>query len=388
VDYARAYAAQRGREVAVSGNFFNLFDQYYAMEPKVDVIITEMRSTSYRQPEWYRYVAGFAAGKPVVVVENPYGGVVPELVARLNAGRGFDLFRMSLYEAAALGAAMSVPYGAWMGSIAQDAFYAPQDLCVEIQSFLADNEHLFGARTLSEVAVVYSVESNFRAAAAREQFADDSTTLARGGDVAFWTVCAQLVASTQPYDVVMFPDGDLRADSLEPSDLARYRVIVLPHCSFLTPRQAALLHGYLEDGGRLVVVGPLGLNAPERARALVGHHNCVTASMTDASSVMDLLGEPQLGAPEGVDMAVNIQQTNAGAALHIVRYSYDEERDQVPDLPRVELDVRLPPGLGAPTVVAPGRSLLPLVHRASDDRHRLVLREVPLYCIVAFREER
>jgi hypothetical protein len=76
-DYARDYAAGKGRPVLVSGNFFNLFDQYYALEPSVDLIITEMRNTQYRQPAWYRYVAGFAGPKPVVVVENPYGGIVP-----------------------------------------------------------------------------------------------------------------------------------------------------------------------------------------------------------------------------------------------------------------------------------------------------------------------
>jgi hypothetical protein len=68
-------------------------------------------------------VAGFAGPKPVVVVENLYSGVVPELVAKLQANNGFDLFRMSLYEAAALGANMSVPYGAWIGSIEEDAFF-------------------------------------------------------------------------------------------------------------------------------------------------------------------------------------------------------------------------------------------------------------------------
>src|SRR5699024_9776511 len=53
-DYAREYAAAKGRSVLVSGNFFNLLDQYYSLEPKVDVIITEMRNTTYRQPSWYR----------------------------------------------------------------------------------------------------------------------------------------------------------------------------------------------------------------------------------------------------------------------------------------------------------------------------------------------
>ena len=71
-------------------------------------------------------------------MENPYGGVVPELVAKLKPARGTTASGMSLYEAAALGANMSVPYGAWMGSIEQDSFYAPHELCVEIQDFLAD----------------------------------------------------------------------------------------------------------------------------------------------------------------------------------------------------------------------------------------------------------
>ena len=67
-----------GREVLVSGNFFNLDPHYLPLADEVDLIITEMRNTTYRQPEWYRYVDAFAAAdKDVIVVENPYGGVVP-----------------------------------------------------------------------------------------------------------------------------------------------------------------------------------------------------------------------------------------------------------------------------------------------------------------------
>jgi hypothetical protein len=176
-DYAREYAASKGRDILVSGNFFNLYDQYYPLEPKVDVVITEMRNTRYRQPDWYRYVAGFVREKPVVVVENPYGGVVPELIELLREGRGRDLFRMSLYEAAALGANMTVPYGSWMGSVIEDAFYAPHDLCVEIQSFLAEHDHLFSPRTACDVAVVYSVESMSRLMAKRDAFADNRTNI-------------------------------------------------------------------------------------------------------------------------------------------------------------------------------------------------------------------
>src|SRR4051812_35801459 len=83
-DYAREYARSVGREIQISGNFFNLFEHYYPLEPSVDVVVTEMRNTLWRQPEWYRYAAGFGRGKPVVVVENPYGGVVTELAAELK----------------------------------------------------------------------------------------------------------------------------------------------------------------------------------------------------------------------------------------------------------------------------------------------------------------
>src|SRR6266702_3590032 len=76
----------------ISGNFFNLFEHYYALEPFVDVVVTEMRNTLWRQPEWYRHAAGFARGKPLVVVENPYGGVVPEMVRALADGRARDRF--------------------------------------------------------------------------------------------------------------------------------------------------------------------------------------------------------------------------------------------------------------------------------------------------------
>jgi hypothetical protein len=259
-DYARDYAARQGREVLVSGNFFNLLDQYYALEPKVDLIIAEMRNTRYRQPAWYRYVAGFAGPKPVVVVENPYGGVVPEMVANLKAGKGYDRFRMSLYEAAALGANMSVPYGAWLGSIEQDAFYPPHDLCVEIQDFLASHESLFSRQTVNDIAVVYSIESEFQRVARRDQVANDLLNLTSGGPIPFWTVCDALCGAVQPYDVLFFPDGELRQDALSAEDVRQYRTVILPDCAVLTFAHACLLQEALANGTRLLVLGELGAN--------------------------------------------------------------------------------------------------------------------------------
>jgi hypothetical protein len=372
-DHARQYAASRGREVLVSGNFFNLLDHYYALEPKVDLVITEMRNTTYRQPDWYRYVAGFVGDKPVIVVENPYGGVVPELIEQLGRGRGYDRFRMSLYEAAALGVNMSVPYGSWMGAVIEDAFYAPHDLCVEIQSFLADHEHLYSTRTYAEIGVVYSIPSASELVARRDAFADNRTNVSGDVEVPFDEACRALSDARQPYDVVFFPDGELRPDALALEDIARYRALVLPSCRHLTNPQAALLRAYLEAGGHLIVTGELGenLGADER-RALRAHPGVVD----------ELPGGPQLVVDASrADFAVCVQRVGAGAAIHLIRYDYDETADAVAPLAELELALRLPAAFSRATAVSPGGDL-----RASltvdGAVHRLRLEDVPLYGVV------
>jgi hypothetical protein len=379
-EYARDYAASQGRELLVSGNFFNLFDHYYPLEPQVDVVITEMRNTTYRQPDWYRYVAGFAAGKPVIVVENPYGGVVPELVAELGAGRGRDRFRMSLYEAAALGVNMSVPYGSWMGSVIEDAFYAPHGLCVEIQSFLADHERLFSPRTYAEVAVVYSIGSASELVARRDAFADNRTNVSGSVEVPFAGACRSLSDARQPYDVLFFPEGELRADDLTLADIRRFRTLVLPACHHLTEWQAALLLEYLEAGGRLVAIGPLGENLDEAARrALLDHAGTAAVAELDMGG---LPGGPQLVVdPSVADFAACVHRLDGGAALHLIRYDHDDAADAVVPLRRLELELRLPETFTRATPFDP-TGAMSVSSSAGDGLHRLVLEDVPLYGIV------
>jgi hypothetical protein len=338
-DYAREYAASRGREVLVSGNFFNVYDQYFSLEPKVDLVITEMRNTTYRQPDWYRYVAGFAGSKPVIVVENPYGGVVPELIAELGRGRGRDRFRMSLYEAAALGVNMSVPYGSWMGSVIEDAFYAPHELCVEIQTFLAENERVFARATYSEVGVVYSVRSHSEAMARREA-GDNRENLTRDVPVPFLDACHALTAARQPYDVVFFGDGELRPD--EALDLSQYRTLVVAGCDDLTDAQRAQLDAFT---GRIV-------------------------EMPD-------LSDPQVTVSSDADFALCIHRIEGGAAVHLIRYDYDEAADRVPPLERLEITVRLPERFATVEGVNVRASLT-----GSGETHHLALQEVPLYAVV------
>jgi hypothetical protein len=381
-DYAREYAASKGRSVLVSGNFFNLFDQYYPLEPKVDMVITEMRNTTYRQPAWYRYVAGFCGDKPVVVVENPYGGVVPELVAKLKVGRGYDLFRMSLYEAAALGANMSVPYGAWMGSVIQDSFHPPHELCVEIQRFLAEHERLFSRRSYADTAVIFSVESDFQRVAQRDQFADNRANISRGDVIPFWQVAQTLSDAAQPYDVIFFPDGDLRPDTITAEQLRQYRTVILPDCTFLTATQAQALEGYLDAGGRMLTLGEPGANLPEDARRrLIDHAGTIARNAGHEFQLVDLPIEPQVRSDQSPNIAIHIQRIDSGAAIHLIRYDYDEALDRVPALAALSLDLRLPDRFTSILAHSPDRTLTASL-KLEGDIHRVELRNVPIYSIV------
>jgi hypothetical protein len=387
-DYARQYAAEKGRKVLVSGNFFNLVAHwYYAMEPKVDLIITEMRNTRYRQPAWYRYVAGFTAGKPVIVAENPYGGVVPDLVQMLKAGKGYDLFRMSLYEAAALGANMSVPYGAWMGSVIQDSFNPPHELCVEIQTFLADHENLYSHKTASETAVVYSVETEFQRESGRGIFADNRFNQDTSEIGPFWQVCESLSDAAQPYDVLFFPDGNLRPDTLSPETLTQYRTIILPDCRYLTQTQLHLLHDYLKSGGTLLVIGELGKNlSTEEQDTILNHRGTQQIKNSLGFDVSWLPGEPQIQLSAQANLAINLQRVEDGIAVHIIRYDYDPETDQLPNLEELDLELRIPGEFNRVEVFAPKDTPQVEFETISDGLHVAKLKDVPLYSIVILKK--
>jgi hypothetical protein len=387
-DYARQYAAEKGRKVLVSGNFFNLVAHwYYAMEPKVDLIITEMRNTRYRQPAWYRYVAGFASGKPVIVAENPYGGVVPDLVQMLKVGKGYDLFRLSLYEAAALGANMSVPYGAWMGSVIQDSFNPPHELCVEIQNFIADHENLYSHKTYSETAVVYSVETEFQRESGHGIFADNRFNVESSEVGVFWQACEALSDASQPYDVLFFPDGDLRPDTLTPDTLNQYRTLILPDCRYLTHAQSQVLRDYLQNDGRLLVIGELGTNLSAADRDAILQHP--GSRQVEVGASFDLNWLPfgqQLNLSIPVDVAINLQRVDSGLAVHILRYDYDSQQDQVPALDELNIDLRLPKDFASLEVFSPGEPPLAEL-QISGDLPRLALGNIPLYSVILLKEK-
>jgi hypothetical protein len=309
----------------------------------------------------------------VIVVENPYGGVGPELLPKLQQGKGYDLFRMMQYEASALGINMSVPYGAWMGSVIEDSFWAPHDLNVEIQDFITENERLYTTDTFSDVVVAFSIQSAY-------DWEEHQGWKVR---YPFWTTTEGLVEQHQPFDVVVLPEGKLRQDWITSGDLARYRTVVLPECTFLTPAQAEAIRGYLDHGGRVLATGELGLNLdPADRAALFGHPHIVRTTQIRAE---DFAGGPQVVVEPAIDLAINIHRvSDKEAAIHVIRYDYDDERDEVPVLDRMHLDVRLARPFRSARALSPmGEVGCRLTFsRERREMHRIELENVPLYVVV------
>jgi hypothetical protein len=192
--------------------------------------------------------------------------------------------------------------------------------------------------------VIYSVRSHSRAMAQRDAWADNRTNVSADVRVPFLEACRGLSDAHQPYDVVFFGDGELRPD--EPIDLSRYRTLVVTGCDDLTEQQAALLRDF---AGEIV-------ETPE-------------------------LADPQVVVESDADFALCIHRIDGGAALHLIRYDYDEAADAVPPLDRLELSVRLPDTFSTVEAISPGGSLRAAL-TVSGKTHRLVLTDVPLYGVV------
>jgi hypothetical protein len=233
------------------------------------------------------------------------------------------------------------------------------------------------------VAVVFSIESNYRALAAREVMADNRTNEMPEGEQPFGVVCDALSAAMQPYDVVFFPEGELRPDDPERQDLRRYRTVILPACSFLTDAQADLVEAFLAAGGNVLALGDLGTNLdPERLERITAHPGTTSADVA-TFSVDSLPGGPQVSVTGGgaTDAAATLQSVARGAALHVIRYDHDEQVDETTSLDRMELDVRVPFEVSSCEVVDP-HGQAKLEWEADGSLVRLRLRDVPLYTIV------
>jgi hypothetical protein len=387
--YVRAYAASRGRSVLVSSNLYDGATWHDPLAAEVDILVPEQLHTLFEQPAWMRYIAGFAGDKPVCVSTNPYGGVLPELLPRLNRGRDFDRFRVMHYEAAAMGVNMSVQYGAWMGSVIEDAVWAPHDETVEIQNFLADNEQLFARRTHNTTLVVYSIDSNYieniwqvhGPKDLKPEYPDVGETGSQA--VPFQRVASAIALSPRPFDVAVFHDGVHREDDATAAALRRYQRVVLPGCSSLTAVQIAAIEGYLGGGGQVTVFGALGgPDGGSDAQTIVDHNNTIVVEACDADALVP--GPAQVTLTGVARGAVNVQAPREDlATVHIVNYDYDTDEGGTRVAENVTLTVRLPFGVTTARLHRPGIEATDVHVASADDGFvRIVVPSIGVYAIV------
>jgi hypothetical protein len=229
---------------------------------------------------------------------------------------------------------------------------------------------------------VFSTESNFVLETRDRSLANNTLNLQQENVLPFWTVCEAMSDALQPYDVVFFPDGELRPDTLTAADLSAYTTVVLPHCHNLTQAQADALIGYLDGGGKVVRIGPVAGNLPEAQSAIESHPG--TSEIADPK-LEEVIGPGQVRVSEQVNAAVHLQRTGRGIALHLIRYDYDTEADAVPLLDELMLEVELDGSYGSVQAFAPGAA--PGIELDLDGKmHTLKLTDVPLYSVFELQE--
>jgi len=403
-DHARAYGREKHqREVLVSGNFFNLMPCYFPIVPKVDVIITEMEHTQFRQPYFYRYCEGFAQGRDVVVAENPYGGIVPDLVRMLDEGRGHDLYRIFLLEAAMYGCNMSVPYGGWMGNTIRDAFWPPLHLSAQVQGFLKRNERLYPKGSRGDACVLYSYLSYYwretatgaGGANAMQQFTNlaDITSSGWDGDkrrTPFWEVLKALTDSQVIFDVCMMPDGELREDDFTLAQIQDYPLVILPDCDQLTSRQQDILLRFAQGGGKVLAHGRLaeGSDLVSRLEATGRLTRTQDADHFEVAMARFAAGMRQLMKPlrsvkvSDPRLGVHRFTSKEATSIHLMNYDYDAAADQVRPSLNVQLTCR---ARGRVQVHSLEGQDLGFRTEQTDEGLRVTLERVPVYAVVEIR---
>lgn len=411
VDFARDYARRtQDREILVSGNFFNCMPVYYPFENTVDVIITEMEKTLFRQPHWYRYISGYSNSKPVIVAENPYGGIVPQLLEMLNKGKGYDLYRLLLLEASVYGCNMSVPYGGWMGNTIKDAFYPPRDVTEQVQNFLYHNDAWYNKESGAKIMVAYSFPSYYwrevtKSGGANELVEDESILFYQSVDMdseeasrlPFWEIIKVMSEKQIVYDVRMFGDEDVRPDVVSADDWKQYEMIILPECDVLTKNQMEELEKYAQGGGKLLLFGRTAENCPAFAERLLSCDNVIfcdnpdsrRAAMQNFEKVFDELDERIAQVRVTVEDAakqsfvgVHSHKNGSFFTIHLLNYNYDSKEDKVLPLANVHLSARLPENARTVRCTSLDESMPECNISMQEGRLDVLLREMPLYVVV------
>lgn len=348
-DFIRSYSRDtRGEAVLVSGNFFNGSPVYYTIRDTVDVVTTEMEATLFRQPHWYRYISGFSGKKDAVVAENPYGGIVPELVDMLNKGRGNDLYRLFLLEAGAYGCNMAIPYGGWMGNTRKDAFCPPKEVSRQVADFLFKKDGCFSRVSGANVAVLYSWPSFYWIESTKKSTGnlkedensilfftptnlDDPNTTR----LPFWEAIRWMSARQAIYDVVTLGGGFVE-DTFRAEDLSDYDLVVAPECTALTEKQKEGLRAYVAMGKRLLVFGEIATEDPAFGLWLQNQPGVTFCqNPKDKAEALGSFAEGYEKAAGKVgcvkvnrpELGIQTHRTQGGMAVHLLNYQYDAQRD-------------------------------------------------------------
>jgi len=404
-DFAKEYAKEKyDRDVMISGNFYNFNPVYYSIEPKVDVLITEMEHTLFRQPQFYRYVAGFANGKTVIIAENPYGGIIPKLVELLDKGKGFDLYRIFLLEASMYGCNMSVPFGSWMGNTIKDSFYPPRALTAQVQDFLYEHEKFYPKTKVKGPAVLYAFGSYYLRGANHggngvqdnfDNLADVTTSDWYDPDdphLPFWDIIREMSFKNAMYDVMMMPDDRLRPDDMTAEWLEPYPMVILPDCYEVTAKQADLLRDYAAKGGKVLVYGRLA-EGTTLAEDLAKYENVTfvaanddpEAAMEAYNAAFDAMYAP-IASVICDDTRLGIQRfDNDGETfVHLLNYGYNPSTDTTAAIEEVTLTLR--DVCGKPKLYTLDGVVPDLSYVVDGDTMKITLGDVGLYTVIAIEK--
>lgn len=382
-EYIKEYGRSKGLDILVGGNFYNGHPEYDGIVDHVDFVITEMHATAYAQPWFFRHVLGLARGRDVLIAENPYGGIIPELVRAIDQGRDYDRLRTAFYEGAATGPSMTFPFGSWMGTEIQDSFWAPKALLDEVGAVLEATDHLRGTTSAHEVAVLYPLADAWAGELTGPRWASagdavDYSGIPDGQRIAYHGVIRKLTLGHVPFDMVPLPDPRYRANDVTAELLARYRYVVAPDCRTVSPEQHAALAAYAGAGGTVVVLGTYGLNLDRAARAeAAGWANGRVVDPVVAIADRQVVCAPL------TDLYVGVFALEAArSAVHVVNYAYDTAAGRSAPRGDVALKVRLPGPVSAATLWRPGREPEPLAIGHDGEHIVLHLPELEIYAIV------
>ena len=411
VEHARRYAKEKyDRDIWMSGNFFTCMPVYYPFENTVDCVITEMDHTLFRQPHWYRYIAGFSNDKPVIVAENPYGGIIPQLLEQLNKGKGYDLYRLLLLEASVYGCNMSVPYGGWMGNTIKTGFWPPRDVTEQVQTFLAEHDDLFSKRSGANVLVPYSFPSYYWREVTKkgggDQFTDVDSILfyksveeqsENASRLPFWEIIQRLSEQQTLYDVRMFGDDELRPDRVSADDWTQYDLIILPECDYLTANQCEEIERFARRGGKVLLFGLTALNRPGWAERMTALPNVILVPnpaprraalrlFTDAFKLLyrgcEQLSIQTENPKDAAFIGANSHEANGKRSLHLLNYRYDAQKDAVQPIENVTVRFRPRAAASGARVIDLDGKPIPADVRIENGALTVRLWTLPLYAAI------